>query len=85
MNSCEPSRGGLCVVMQCLQRPGEDFRIPGAVGVGAVGIGAVGTGGFESLGAVLGSELRTSTKEECLLNHRIISPAPRENFLVQTS
>lgn len=45
------------MLMQCPQRPEEDFRIAGAVGIG----------GFESLGAVLGSELRSSTKE-CLLN-----------------
>lgn len=58
MNGCEPSCGGLCMLMQCPQRPEEDFRIPGAVGIGV----------FESLGVVLGSELRSSTKEECLLN-----------------
>lgn len=49
---------GLCMLMQCPQRPEEDFRIPIAVGIG----------GFESLSTVLGSELRSSTKEECLLN-----------------
>lgn len=57
MNGCEPSCGGLCMLMQCPQRPEEDFRIPGAVGIG----------GFESLGVVLGSNSGPQQKKNVFL------------------